>query len=130
VANIAQYLPDYQFTVIAGHIKWMESHKDQTIRFVMAMIKAMRFINEPKNKEASMQAMIKHFKVERKYAEMAYKEVVEQLRPIRNDAAPSIPGITTVINLQVENKGLDKPYPAASFIDDSYRLEALKRLGK
>jgi ABC-type nitrate/sulfonate/bicarbonate transport system substrate-binding protein len=130
VANIASYLPDYQFTVIAGYTKWMESHKDQTIRFLMAMIKAMRFINDPKNKEASMQAMIKHFKVERKYAEMAYKEVVEQLRPIRNDAAPSIPGITTVINLQVENKGLDKPYPAASFIEDSYRLEALKRLGK
>ena len=74
--------------------------------------------------------MVKHFKIERKYADMAYKEVVEQLRPIRNDAAPSIKGIETVINLQVENKGLDKPYPATTFIDDSYRLEALKRLGK
>jgi ABC-type nitrate/sulfonate/bicarbonate transport system substrate-binding protein len=130
VANIATYLPDYQFTCIAGHVKWMESHKDQTIRFVMAMIKAMRFLNDPKNKEASIQAMVKDFKVNRKYAEMAYKEVIEQLRPIRNDGAPSIPGINTVINLQVENKGLDKPYPAAMFIDDSYRVEALKRLGK
>ena len=48
VANIASYLPDYQFTVIAGHMKWMESHKDQTIRFLMAMIKAMRFIMSQK----------------------------------------------------------------------------------
>src|SRR5690242_13300742 len=68
VANIATYLPDYQFTCIAGHVKWMESHKDQTIRFIMAMIKAMRFLNEPKNKEASIQAMVKDFKIERKYA--------------------------------------------------------------
>ena len=105
LANIASYLPDYQFTVIAGHTKWMESHKEQTIRFIMAMIKAMRFLNEPKNKEASIQAMIKHFKINRKYAEMAYKEVVEELRPLRNDGAPSIKGIDTVINLQVENKG-------------------------
>jgi NitT/TauT family transport system substrate-binding protein len=129
VANIASYLPDYQFTVIAGHTKWMEGHKDQTIRFLIAMIKAMRFLNSPKNKEASIQAMIKHFKIGRKHAEMAYKEVVEDLRPLRNDAAPSIPGINTVINLQVENKGLDKPYPATMFIDDSYRQQALKRLG-
>ena len=129
VANIASYLPDYQFTVIAGHTKWMEGHKDQTIRFLMAMIKAMRFLNDPKNREASIQAMINHFKISRKYAEMAYKEVVEDLRPVRNDAAPSIPGINTVINLQVENKSLDKPYPAATFIDDSYRQQALKRLG-
>ncbi len=129
LANIASYLPDYQFTVIAGHVKWMESHKDHTVRFLTAMIKAMRFLNDPKNKEASIQAMIKHFKISRKYAEMAYKEVVEELRPLRNDGAPSIKGIETVINLQVENKGLDKAYPAAMFIDDSYRQEALKRLG-
>ena len=129
LANIASYLPDYQFTVIAGHTKWMESHKEQTIRFIMAMIKAMRFLNEPKNKEASIQAMIKHFKINRKYAEMAYKQVVEELRPLRNDGAPSIKGIDTVINLQVENKGLDKPYPAATFIEDAYRQQALKRLG-
>src|SRR5207247_6651185 len=90
LANISTYLPDYQFTVIAGHTKWMESHKDQTIRFLMATIKAMRFINDPKNKEASIQAMVKHFKIGRKHGEMAYKEVVEQIRPIRNDAAPSI----------------------------------------
>jgi ABC-type nitrate/sulfonate/bicarbonate transport system substrate-binding protein len=130
LADISTYLPDYQFTVIAGNTNWMASHKDQTVRFLMAMIKAMRFLNDPKNKEASIQSMIKHFKVSPKYAELAYKEVVQQLRPIQNDAAPSIKGIDTVIRLEVENKGLDKPYPAKQFIDDSYRLEALKRLGQ
>jgi len=130
IADISKYLPDYQFTSITGNEKWMTSHKDQTVRFLMAMIRAMRFINDPKNKEASIQSMIKHFKVNRKYAELAYKEVVQDLRPIDSNAAPSIKGIETVINLEVENKGLDKPYPPQHFIEDSYRLEALKRLGK
>jgi len=129
-ADISKYLPDYQFTVIAGNEKWMVSHKDQTERFLMAMIKAMRFLNDPKNREASIQAMIKHFKVSKKYAELAYKEVVQELRPIDNNAAPSIKGMETVIKLEVENKGLDKSYPPQHFIDDSYRMEALKRLGK
>jgi hypothetical protein len=96
----------------------------------MAMINAMRFLNDPKNKEASIQAMIKHFKVSKKYAELAYKEVVQELRPIDNNAAPSIKGMETVIKLEVENKGLDKSYPPQHFIDGSYRQEALKRLGK
>ena len=130
LANISDVLPDYQFTSIAGNTTWMSGHKDETVRFLMAMIKAMRFLNDPKNKEASIQSMIKHFKVEKKYAELAYKEVVQELRPINNDAAPSIKGIDTVIQLEVENKGLDKVYPAKQFIDDSYRQEALKRLGK
>jgi ABC-type nitrate/sulfonate/bicarbonate transport system substrate-binding protein len=129
-ADISKYLPDYQFTVIAGNEKWMASHKDQTVRFLMAMINAMRFLNDPKNKEASIQAMIKHFKVSKKYAELAYKEVVQELRPIDNNAAPSIKGMETVIKLEVENKGLDKSYPPQHFIDGSYRQEALKRLGK
>jgi len=129
LANISTYLPDYQFTSIAGHTIWMASHKDQTVRFLMAIIKGMRSLNDPKNKNASVQSMVKHFKVSKKYAEMAFKEVIEELRPIRNDAAPSIKGIETVISLEVENKGLDKAYPPKQFIDDSYRLEALKRLG-
>ena len=130
LANVSAILPDYQFTVIAGNTSWMAGHKDPTVRFLMAMIKAMRFLNDPKNKEASMQSMIKHFKVSKKYAEMAYKEVMQELHPINNDAAPSVKGMETVIQLEVENKGLDKSYPAKQFIDDSYRLEALKRLGK
>jgi ABC-type nitrate/sulfonate/bicarbonate transport system substrate-binding protein len=130
LANISTYLPDYQFTVIAGNTSWIQSHRDQTVRFLMAMIKAMRFINDPKNKQATIQSMIKHFKVQPKYAELAYKEVVQELHPIDNNATPSMKGIETVINLEVENKGLDKAYPPKQFIDDSYRQEALKRLGK
>ncbi|HXV81196.1 MAG TPA: ABC transporter substrate-binding protein [Candidatus Binatia bacterium] len=130
LANISTYLPDYQFTVIAGNTNWMQDHKDQTVRFLMAIIKGMRFLNDPKKKNASIDSMVKHFKISKKFAELAYKEVVEELRPIQNDAAPNIKGMETVIALEVENKGLDKAYPAKQFIDDSFRLEALKRLGK
>lgn len=130
LADISEYLPDYQFTSISGNEPWMKSHRDQTVRFLMAMIKAMRFLNDPKNKEASIQSMIKHFKVKRNYAELAYQEVVEKLKPIDNNAAPSMKGMETVIKLEVENKGLAKSYPPQHFIDDSYRQEALKRLGQ
>jgi len=129
LANISQYLPQYQFTVVGGNEDWMKSHRDQTVRFLMAIIKGMRFINDPKNKEAAIQSMLKHFKISRKFSEMAYKQVVEDLKPIDNDAALIPKGMETVINLEVERKSLKEASPPSAFIDDSYLKEALKRLG-
>ena len=129
LANISQYLPQYQFTVIAGNENWMQSHRDQTVRFLMAIIKGMRFLNDPSNKEASINSMLKHFKISRKYAEMAYKYMIEELKPLDNNAALVEEGLKTVINLEVERKSLKKAEPPSKFIDDSYLQEALKRLG-
>lgn len=128
LAKIATYLPDYQFSSIAGNAEWVKTHRDVTVRFLMAIIKAMRFVNDPKNKEPAIQSMLKHFKISPKYAEMAYKEVMD-LKAISTEAAPSIKGVQTVIDMEVERKTLPKSYPAATFINDSYRQEALKRLG-
>jgi len=129
LANIATYLPDYQFTVVAGHIEWMKAHRDPTVRFLMAIIKGLRFLHDPKNKSEAVDIMIKHHKISRKYAEMAHKMVVEELKPMRNDALPSTKAIDVLIKVEVERKALDKQYPASMFVDDSYREEALKRLG-
>ncbi len=129
VANIATYLPDYQFTTIAGNISWIEANRDATVRYLMAMIKAITFILNPQNKNEAVEIMLKYYKISRKYAEMAHKMVVYDLKPMRNDAAPSSKAIDEVIKLEVERKALDKIYPASMFIDDSYRKEALKRLG-
>lgn len=129
LANIAQYLPDYQFTTVAGNSSWLKANKDAAVRFLMGIIKANRFINDPKNKEEAIKIMVKHYKINRKYSEMAYKMVVEDLKPIRNDASPNMKGIEEVIKEEVERGSLKQSYPATQFIDESYRLEALKRLG-
>ncbi|MDH3444474.1 MAG: ABC transporter substrate-binding protein [Deltaproteobacteria bacterium] len=129
LANISQYLPQYQFTVISGNAQWMEGHRDDTVRFLMAIIKGMRFLNDPKNKEASIKSMLDHFKISRKYSEKAYKYMIEDLKPLDNNAALVDEGLKTVINLEVERKTLKEAYPPSKFIDDSYLQEALKRLG-
>jgi len=129
LANIATYLPDYQFTTVAGHIEWMKANHDATVRFLMGIIKGLRFVHDPKNKKEAVDIMVKHHKISRKYAEMAHKMVVEDLKPMRNDALPSTKAIDVLIKVEVERKALDKQYPASMFIDDSYRQEALKRLG-
>ena len=130
LANISTILPDYQFTVIAGNTSWIADHKDQTVRFLMAMIKAMRFLNDPKNKEASIAEHDQAFQGRQKVCGVGLQRSDARPASDQQRRAPSIKGMETVIQLEVENKGLDKSYPAKQFIDDSYRLEALKRLGK
>lgn len=129
VANVSTYLPQYQFTIVAGNADWMKANRDATVRYLMAVIKAIRFIHDPKNKDEAIDILAKHHKLSRKYAEMAHKMVVYELKPMNNDAAPRVKAIDEVIKLEVERKALDKIYPASMFIDDSFRQEALKRLG-
>ncbi len=130
LANISTYLPNYQFTVIAGNDDWLASHRDVTVRFLEAIIKGMRFLNDKKNKEEAIDILVKYDKISHKYAEMAYTLVEEQIKPIDSNAAPNIKGIDEVIKEEVERKAFNKMYPASKFLDNSYRMEALKRLGE
>lgn len=130
LANISAYLPEYQFTVIAGNADWLQKNRDKAVRFLMALIKGMRYLNDPKNKEEVIKVMAERMKLSPKYAEMSYKQVVDDLKAVRNDAAPTDAAIETVVKLEHDRGQLDKLYAPSTFIDDSYREEALKRLDK
>lgn len=129
VANIGTYLPAYLFTSVGGNTKWMKKNKDVTVRFLKAVIRAHRFILDPKNKEEAVDILAKYSKNERKYASMTYKMVVEELKPMNRNAEINIKAMEAVIKLDTEGKKLKKAYPASTFYDDSYLKEALKRLG-
>lgn len=129
LANISTYLPDYQFTVIAANADWLAKNKDKAVRFLMAIIQGMRYLNDPKNKEEVIGIMAERMKLSPKYAAKSYELVVNDLKAVPNDALPSEKAMDTVIQLEYDRKKLDKIYPASHFIDDSYRKEALKRLG-
>jgi hypothetical protein len=60
---------------------------------------------------------------------MTYTMVVNDLKPTTRNAVINIKALEAVIKLDAENKKLKKAYPASMFYNDSYRQEALKRLG-
>ncbi len=129
VANIGTYLPQYMFTGVGGNTDWMKKNRDVTVRFLKAIIRAHRFILDPKNKEEAIDILAKYSKTKRTYADMTYTLVVNDLKPMTRNAVINIKALEAVIKLDVENKKLKKAYPASTFFDDSYRQEALKRLG-
>ena len=129
LANIGTYLPDYMFTAVGGNTNWMKKNRDVTIRFLKAIIRAHRFILDPKNKEVAIDILAKYSKNERKYAVKTYTMVVNDLKPMTRNAEINLKAMEAVIKLDLESKKLKKAYPASTFFDDSYRQEALKRLG-
>ncbi|MEE9551200.1 MAG: ABC transporter substrate-binding protein [Candidatus Binatia bacterium] len=129
LANIGNYLPDYQFNMIGANSDWLKGNRDVAVRFLKCMIKAQRFLNDPKNKEEAIDILEKGNKIKRKFAQMSYKMIMEDLKPMPTDASVSTKAMDVLIKVLVENKKLKKSYPASTFIDDSYRKEALKRLG-
>ncbi len=129
LANIGNYLPDYQFNAIGANTNWLKANRDVAVGFLTGMIKGQRFINDPKNKEETIDILVKFNKIKRKYAQMSYKMIVEDLKPMPTDASVSTKATNVLIKVLVENKKLKKTYPASTFIDDSFRQEALKRLG-
>lgn len=129
VANIGTYLPAYLFTGVAANTNWMKKNKDVTVRYLRAVIKAHRFILDPKNKEEAISILAKYGKSKPKYARMTYKLVVNDLKPLAPDAKINIKALEAVIKLDVKNKKLKKAYPASTFYDESYWKAALKTLG-
>lgn len=129
VANIGTYLPNYMFTIAGANTKWLKANRDVAVRFLKAVIRANRFITDPKNKEEAISILSKHEKIKAEYARRTYKMVVEDLKPISPVAEINIKALDAVIKLDLESKKLKKAFPASMFFDDSYRQEALKRLG-
>lgn len=129
VASLGNYLADYQFIVINANRDWLKTNRGKAVRFLKAIIRAHKFINDPANKKEATEILQNRHKIKPKYAAMVYKMIVEDLKPIPNDASVSIKAMEGVIKLLLERKKLDKSYPASEFFDDSVRKEAMKKLG-
>lgn len=129
LANVGTYVPTYLFTAVAGNSNWMKKNKGLTVRFLKAIIRAHRFIVDPKNREEATDILAKYSKTDLKYSRLTYKMVLEDLKPLTRNAEINIKALEAVIKIDIENKKLKKAYPASAFFDDSYWKEALKSLG-
>lgn len=129
VANFANYVADYQFIVANANTDWIKASRDRAVRFLKALIRSERFINDPRNKEEAIRILQKGHKIELKHAAMVYKMMIEDFKAIPNDGSVSEKAMETVIQIMTEIKQLDRNYPPSMFVDNSLRQEAVKRLG-
>jgi ABC-type nitrate/sulfonate/bicarbonate transport system substrate-binding protein len=126
LANLSQYIKDYQFTDINVGGKWARENAGKVVDFLEAILRANRWIHE--NRKEAVGIASKEIGVPVEHADRAYDYyITNKIQPL--DGAVSEKGVQKVVESLGELGELKKPYPPASkFIDMSYLREAQKRV--
>ena len=128
VGRAAEIIPNYQLTEISTRRSWAEKNRAVMVRFMKAMVLAMRWLYD--NKEPSIDFLAKEMRLKPEHARRGWEYYTQQ--KIWNlNAEANVEGVRTVIQIMGERGLLKPPLPPPSkYLDHSYVEEALKELGR
>ena len=127
IGRVADVIPNYQLTVLSVKRSWAEKNRVLVVRFMKAMVLAMRWLYE--NKEPAIDFLTKEMKLKPTHARKGWEYYVEN-RIWHPEADVNLEGIQAVIQIYGEQGQLKAPLPGpAKYVDQSYLKEALKELG-
>jgi ABC-type nitrate/sulfonate/bicarbonate transport system substrate-binding protein len=119
LAKAADYVPGWPLTCGWGLRRWLQSHRDLTIRFIRAWANATDWLLRLENRAETLELLTSKEHLSRASAEEAYAKVVPEARI--NPAA-----LQVVIDLRKEMGVYKPPFdPPQRFYDDSYWREAV-----
>jgi ABC-type nitrate/sulfonate/bicarbonate transport system substrate-binding protein len=128
VGRAAEIIPNYQLTEISTRRPWAEKNRAVMVRFMKAMVLAMRWLYD--NKEPAIDFLAKEMRLKPEHARRGWEYYTQQ--KIWNlNAEANVEGVRTVIQIMGERGLLKPPLPPPSkYLDHSYVEEALKELGR
>jgi ABC-type nitrate/sulfonate/bicarbonate transport system substrate-binding protein len=128
VGRAAEIIPNYQLTEISTRRPWAEKNRAVMVRFMKAMVLAMRWLYD--NKEPAIDFLGKEMRLKPEHARRGWEYYTQQ--KIWNlNAEANVEGVRTVIQIMGERGLLKPPLPPPSkYLDHSYAEEALKELGR
>lgn len=126
LANLSQYIKEFQFTDINVSTKWTRENSGKVVDFLEAILRANQWIHE--NRKLAVEMAARELGIPPEHADRAYDYyITNQIQPL--DGTVPERGVQRVIESLGELGELQKPYPPASkFIDLSYLREAQRRV--
>ena len=126
LANLAQYIKEFQFTDINVGGKWARENPGKVVDFLEAVLRANRWIHE--NRRPAVEIAAKEIGISVEHADRAYDYyITNKVQPL--DGAVPERGVQKVIESLGELEELKRPYPPVSkFVDPTYLREAQKRV--
>jgi ABC-type nitrate/sulfonate/bicarbonate transport system substrate-binding protein len=119
LADADAYVPGWPLTCGWTLRRWLQSHRELTVRFIRAWANATDWLLRPENRAETLDLLMAKENLSRASAEEAYGKVVPKARI--NPAA-----LQTVIELRKEMGVYKPPFdPPKRFYDDSYWREAV-----
>jgi ABC-type nitrate/sulfonate/bicarbonate transport system substrate-binding protein len=128
IGRAADIIPNYQLTEVSTRRSWAEKNKPIMVRFMKAMVLAMRWLYD--NKEPAVEFLGKEMKLKPEHARRGWEYYTEQ-KIWNPNAEANMEGIKTVIQIMGDRGQLKGELPPPSrYVDSSYVEEALKDLGR
>lgn len=127
IGRAAEIIPNYQLTEISTRRSWAEKNRPVMVRFMKAMVLAMRWLYD--NKEPAIDFLAKEMRLKPEHARKGWEYYTEH-RIWNPNAEANVEGVRTVIQIMGDRGLLKAPLPSpAKYLDHSYLQEALKELG-
>jgi NitT/TauT family transport system substrate-binding protein len=127
IGRAADIIPNYQLTEISTRRSWAEKNRPVMVRFMKAMVLAMRWLYD--NKEPAIDFLAKEMRLKPEHARKGWEYYTEH-KIWNPNAEASVEGVRTVIQIMGDRGLLKAPLPSpAKYLDHSYLQEALKELG-
>ena len=127
IGRAADIIPHYQLTEISTRRSWAEKNRPVMVRFMKAMVLAMRWLHD--NKEPAIDFLAKEKRLKPEHARKGWEYYTEH-KIWNPNAEANVEGVRTVIQIMGDRGLLKAPLPSpAKYLDNSYLQEALKELG-
>jgi ABC-type nitrate/sulfonate/bicarbonate transport system substrate-binding protein len=127
IGRAADIIPNYQLTEISTRRSWAEKNRPIMVRFMKAMVLAMRWLYD--NKEPAIDFLAKEMRLKPEHARKGWEYYTEH-KIWNPNAEANVEGVRTVIQIMADRGLLKAPLPSpAKYLDNSYLQEALKELG-
>lgn len=127
IGRAAEIIPNYQLTELSTRRSWAEKNRPVMVRFMKAMVLAMRWLYD--NKEPAIDFLAKEMRLKPEHARKGWEYYTEH-RIWNPNAEANVEGVRTVIQIMGDRGLLKAPLPnPTKYLDSSYLQEALKEVG-
>ena len=127
IGKVSDVFPNYLLTSFSVRRQWAAEHRDEVVRFLKAVLRARRWLEE--NKKAGAEFLAKELEIKPKLAEKGLDYYLTH-RAWEPDLNIDLEGLRTVIEIYAEQADMKGPVPSPKkYVDLSYLQEAWKELG-
>lgn len=126
-----EILGPIQFTVDFAHQNFLQSNREQVVKYLKSVIQATQWLYDPRNKEEAVALHMKVLKSERAAAEQDYKFLIQEFQPFPKSGAVSKAGMEKTMELRAK-EGMysgQKVPPYTEYVDNTFIEEAQRQLG-
>jgi ABC-type nitrate/sulfonate/bicarbonate transport system substrate-binding protein len=125
IGRFIDVIPHYQLSVYSVLRPWAEKNRATMVRFMKAIVLAVRWIYA--NKEASVDLLAKEMGLKRDYARKGWEFYTEKAL-WHPTADVTLDGLNIVAQIYAEQNQLKTPPNPAKFVDPSYLRAAIKEI--